>query len=340
MDKCLHIISSSEVGGAQSWVKEQVSLFPNTKFFLVTNRKGWLTDNTEFEGCLFSSKIKNGFSISLFFEICKFIKTHDIRLVVASSANAGVYARLVKLFSDIRVIYISHGWSCVYNGGRLRLIYTLIERALSLFTDKIICVSNNDYNVAIQHLKISPSKLKVIRNGVSHRILDSQDSNTGKKDNEFKLLFLGRLSPPKRPDLLIESVVNMSNVTLDIVGGGDLLDGKAIPQNVQILGNIDSFGQFDRYHALCLISDSEGLPMSCLEAGVSGVPMIVSNVGGCPEVINGNGLVVDNDIESIRCAILELMSSYDSFKRTAEKLSPMFDINSNRDDYYNIYLNK
>lgn len=50
----LHVITKSEVGGAQTWVRDQIKLFKDDfNHFIVTNEPGWLTDNTKVNDTLF-----------------------------------------------------------------------------------------------------------------------------------------------------------------------------------------------------------------------------------------------------------------------------------------------
>jgi glycosyltransferase involved in cell wall biosynthesis len=65
-----------------------------------------------------------------------------------------------------------------------------------------------------------------------------------------------------------------------------LAERLGIADRVTFLGNIDDMVPF--YHAIdlfCLPSLNEGLPLSPLEAQACGVPVIVSDVGGCKSIV-------------------------------------------------------
>lgn len=80
------------------------------------------------------------------------------------------------------------------------------------------------------------------------------------------------------------------------------------------LGEINNFNDYLNYDIFILSSDSEGLPMSALEAASAGLPIILSNVGGCNELIitennNSNGFTFNNtvqDLEKNKLATYEL----------------------------------
>ncbi|WP_028469040.1 glycosyltransferase [Neptunomonas japonica] len=66
----------------------------------------------------------------------------------------------------------------------------------------------------------------------------------------------------------------------------DLAEKLGIAERVTFLGNINDMVPF--YHAIdlfCLPSLNEGLPLSPLEAQACGVPVIVTNVGGCKNIV-------------------------------------------------------
>ena len=145
MKKILFIITKSENGGAQKWVKEQIEILENKfEIYLVTDEKGWLFQNVKMNGYMTDYRIRNRFSLCFFFKFIKFLKKNNIDLIIASSANAGVYSRLSKIFYKAKVIYVGHGWSSIYNGGNLKWLYTKIEKFLSYFTDSILCISKSD----------------------------------------------------------------------------------------------------------------------------------------------------------------------------------------------------
>ena len=336
MKNILFIITKSEVGGAQTWVKEQAQLFENDfNSFLITNKPGWLSQYN-FKSSLFLPEIERIFSIFCYIKIIVFIKNYNIDVIVASSANAGIYARLVKLFTGCRIIYVSHGWSCIYNGGKFKKFYILIERFLSFLTDRILCVSDYDYHAGLSIIKINKSKLLTIRNRIFPRMFNDEFNSTS---SQFRVLFLGRLAYPKRPDLLIEALSNIDNVTLDIVGDGpDLAYLKAKFPFVNFLGNIPNFNSFPRYDLFALISESEGLPMSALEAGSAGLPLLLSNVGGCGElIVNKNGELVANNHESIASSIKLIINNYDTYKTAALSVIYSFDIRNKKDCYIKLY---
>jgi len=334
MKNILFIITKSENGGAQKWTKEQIEI-SNTAFkcYLATDQNGWLVKTTNTEASFLNRLIHKRISIRYLLMLRKFIEENKIKLIVASSANAGIYARLIKLFNkQIKVIYVSHGWSSIYNGGKLTFLYTLIEKQLSKITDSILCVSKKDFINAKSRINIDIKKLHLITN----KIYPIAQNHKLAKNQIFKIVTVARLTKPKRIDLLIKAVENLK-VELHIVGDGELRSDleKMKSANVFFHGEIDDFQDFFRYDTFALISDSEGLPLSALEAMSCGLPLILSDVGGCNELIEKNGVIVENNIQDIDRAIMKCIENKDNFSINSREL---FDKKFNLQKYKSGYL--
>ena len=336
----LFIVTKSENGGAQRWVKEQIDIL-NESFntYIVTDEEGWLIQSAKMDGYLVDMKIRSLFSYSFLKKFAKYVKDNNIDLIVAGTANAGVYGRLVKVYEDKPVIYVSHGWSSIYNGGKMQFIYTRIERFLSIISESVLCISGSDYKRAKDDIGIDERKLKLIVN----KSMPIRKRDYSKKEGRLKIVNVARFKHPKRQDLLIEAVKDL-DVDLYLVGDGPSkseLEDKA-SKNVHFLGEINGFDSFYEYDLFALISDSEGLPLSGVEAMSAGIPLILSNVGGCPELIEGNGFLVDNNPEDIKEAIKKISKEpQDYSKKSVELFDAKFNLIKSKDtyiDYYSKYI--
>lgn len=337
MKKILFIITKSINGGAQKWTKEQIEICSSEfECYLATDKNGWLGQNVTVKGKFFNSSISKRFSISYFLSLVKFVQSNKIDLIVASSANAGIYSRLLKLINkNIKVIYVSHGWSSIYSGGGLQFLYTFIEKMLAKIGDTILCISKRDYQNAKEIIQIDEKKLEWITN----KIYPMKTKNIQKEESDIqKILTVARLDIPKRVDLLIEAIKNLQNTELHIVGDGKLkiqLE-KIYCDNVFFHGEIDGFDDFASYDLFALISDSEGLPLSALEAMSVGLPIVLSDVGGCYELIDKNGMLVINEADEIRKAIVNCLKNKEIMGQNSLSL---FNQEYNLENSKSIYLN-
>lgn len=336
------IITKAETGGAQRWTLDQIRLLQDDIHpFLITGEDQWLTQTlVALSPLILPDLLRRLPSPSGLMRLRRYLLDNNISVLVASSANAGVYARLVKLFIPrLRVIYVSHGWSSIYNGGKLASIYTLAERLLSTLTDLVINVSKADARKCSEKLNIPPGKTITLTNRTPKPT--RQPANLPPKP--VKLLFLGRLAHPKRPDLLIDAVscFSQEELTLTVVGSGPAqkeMQANA-PNNVFFAGEVQAFDQFHLYHALCLISESEGLPMSALEAKAYGLPLLLSDVGGCHELVGaGNGILCNNTPESVRHSIDQLIANIDDMQSAARASASDAWLEPTKSDYLSAYL--
>ena len=337
MKNILFMVTKSQNGGAQKWTKEQIEICSNDfKCLLATDEDGWLSKNVQVGKKFLTKLIYKRFSFAYLFQLYKFIKNNEIDLIIASSANAGIYSRLIKLLNKkIKVIYVSHGWSSIYNGGKLAFLYTFIEKQLSKIGDSVLCISKKDFENAQNIIGIKKSKIKWITN----KIYPIRKIKNLKKENEkIKLLTVARLEPPKRVDLLIEATKDLDDVELHVVGDGSQKDylESIKHKNVVFHGEVDGFNDFKDYDIFSLISDSEGLPLSALEAMSSGLPIILSDVGGCFELVEENGVLVQNNKDEIKNAIINTVAKKEYFSNKSVEL---FNNNYNLELNKNIYLN-
>ena len=67
MKTIIYVITKSEVGGAQTWVRDQTKLFKDDfKQIIITNNPGWLSEQSYANKTYFVKEIESKFSISAF----------------------------------------------------------------------------------------------------------------------------------------------------------------------------------------------------------------------------------------------------------------------------------
>ena len=104
--------------------------------------------------------------------------------------------------------------------------------------------------------------------------------------------FVGRVSPEKGIDVLIEAANSLPSVPFKVAGNFDRsLDlVRQAPSNIEFTGQLNPDALIEFYaQARMIIAPSnwyEGLPMAMIEAMLSGKPVICSNIGGLPEIVD------------------------------------------------------
>ena len=62
------------------------------------------------------------------------------------------------------------------------------------------------------------------------------------------------------------------------------------------------------------------MPLSVLEAMSAKLPVISTNVGGMPDIIKANGILVDdNDIDALYQAMKDILSDTEKYKQMREE---------------------
>lgn len=143
-------------------------------------------------------------------------------------------------------------------------------------------------------------------------------------EKDSYLLYLGRLVPEKRPELLIEAFRALdTNKRLVIAGGSS--DTSAYEKELRAAAQGDNRIVFTGFvtgeplaelysncYAYVLPSDVEGMPMSLLEAMAYGRCCVTSDIPECADVLAGNGVTFEKgNADSLRAALQGLLADGD-----------------------------
>lgn len=266
----------------------------------------------------YKRNIINIFSAMIF--IRKIIDEIQPDIIHVHSTWAGLFVRLPYLIKrkKCKIIYTAHGWSFIMDvSKKKKFLYAIIERILSIITDKIINISKFEEKEALNY-GLNKKKMVIIYNGVkdkNYNIRYSMDEG----NNKIKLLFVGRLDKTKGIDILLDiyDKYRFENLHLYIIGES-VLDNIKIKSddNITYLGWIDN-KDIDKYYQMCDIvvmpSRWDGFGLVAVEAMRNSKPIIVSNRGALPELVkNGiNGYIFKLDEEnSLRNILLNLDKNF------------------------------
>lgn len=259
------------------------------------------------------------------FEVKTVLKKLNPDLIAIHSSKAGIIGRLAGKMLRIPTVFTAHSWSFsgVTNKMKKNLFIT-IEKLIGPLSSGIITVSQFDYDAAKAHKIAFHVNMKMIHNGIH----DIEKSVPKTSSDNVKMVMVARFAYPKDHLLLLKALKDIphENWQLTLIGDGPLLtETKAYASTCEFANNIifagecaNVFNYLAEADIFLLITRSEGLPISIIEAMRANLPIIASNVGGVKELIDHqiSGLLVPRDnVNNLRTAILSLLSDEKLRKR-------------------------
>ena len=260
--------------------------------------------------------------ISLVSEIRDF-KPHVIHTHTAKAGFLGRIASIISLQSSIRV-HTFHGHLLNgYFGPFKRTLVVIAENFLALFTHQLLAVGDKVRQDLLNAGIGSKNKFGLMPPGLGIGSLSPKEDSQkvlGLPSERLQCAFIGRVTQIKRPDRFLDVVseIKKRGVDLDffIAGDGELLDmcRERIKQEdlpVTILGwQSDIERVLSSADMVVLTSDNEGTPLSLIQAGMAGLPVVTTNVGSVPEVVleGLTGIVTGLDVQELAVALEKLVN--------------------------------
>ncbi|MBI03132.1 MAG: glycosyltransferase family 1 protein [Acidimicrobiaceae bacterium] len=259
-----------------------------------------------------------------FIAIRRAIRDFQPDIVHTHTAKAGLLGRLAAATSRVPVrVHTYHGH--LLHGYFSRFVsrtLVVVERLLARGTTALVAVGERVRDDLVAAGIGNYDQYTVIPPGVARATTSDRESaraRLGLPSDVPVVLFVGRLTAIKRPDRLIDAMSlvldHRPDVVLGLVGEGDLLEktrlrAEPLGSAVRLLGWQPDIG--DLYMAsdcVVLTSDSEGMPVTLIEAAMAGVPAVTTDVGSAGEVVldGVTGLVVAPEAAAVADGLLRLL---------------------------------
>lgn len=261
-------------------------------------------------------------NIKAYGQLKRVIESGNYDIVHCHTPNAAVITRLVcrkfRQQKGLKVFYTAHGFHFYKGAPKLNwMIYYPVETLCSHFTDKLITINKEDFELAKS--KFNAKEVHYVPGvGVDlSRFENVQVDRAAKRreigvpEDAFLLLSVGELNENKNHQIIIKALAKLNNPTIHyaIAGEGD--------KREYLLGLAKELGVYEQVYLLGYrkdvpelyqISDSytlpslrEGLNVSVMEAMASGLPCIVSRIRGNVDLVQKEGGEIFSPNESDDC---------------------------------------
>jgi glycosyltransferase involved in cell wall biosynthesis len=240
-------------------------------------------------------------------------------IVVAHGSTTLPACAIALLGTGVPFVYVNIGDPLYWASSRSRRfrVRRLLARA-----SHVASISRGSAATLVRCFDVATDRVTTIPNGRSaadfpYAGAAARTAARGALDipaDQLTVLFLGALSPEKRVDVAIDAVARVTDAHLLVVGAGPIRSeleqhaAVAAPGRVRFLGPSDQPAQaLAAADVLVLPSDSEGLPGVLIEAGLTGVPAVATDVGWVSDVVidGETGFVVPSGRDDLVATAIE-----------------------------------
>jgi len=321
-----------EMGGKEKLLYEFIARADRDRFRIAVcclRPGGYFKDKLVAMGVPFyDGLLHHRFDAMAFRELESVIRKEKAEIVETfAHPNTVIFSSLARLRSLVERVVVSY--HAVGTDARGNVVKPYL-RPLLRKLDGHIAVAEVQKRRLVDVDGLREDSVRVIYNGVDTAIFrpaapderDSQRRALAIPSDAVVLMAVGSLKAIKGVDVLLDAfapiVKSEPRARLVIVGDGpDRAALEARARELNIAGQVTFLGLRDDVHALLRIADAlvlasrtEALPTVILEAMASGLPVVASNVGGVPEMVepDRSGLLVAPEnaaalSDALRCVV-------------------------------------
>ncbi|MCL5960304.1 MAG: glycosyltransferase family 4 protein [Chloroflexi bacterium] len=268
-------------------------------------------------------------------KLLRLLRKDPVDILHVHGHEAGIWGRVVGRLAGVRAnIYTPH---TLHSGVLGERTYLRMEGAMARSTDFWVSVNNSDC-ATLTNCGIPAAKISVVPNGidagaVANRARGASRDALGIREDEPLVVQVGRISTQKGPGYFMRAAAKAlernQSIRFLLVGDGPLraemellAKSLGVARNVLFLGWRDDVVQvMSCADVVALSSLWEGLPYVLLEAMALGKPVVATDVGGNPEIVENErtGFIVPpRDEMSLAQGVLRLTEDPTAARRMGE----------------------
>lgn len=296
-------------------------------------------------------------NIETYQKLKEIIDKNQYQIIHCHTPVGGVLTRVAARKArkhGTKVIYTAHGFH-FYKGSPIKnwIIYYPIEKVCARWTDCLITITEEDFELAKK--KIKAKEVKHI-NGVGmnterfEKEITESEKNRKKEElgiskNDIVFSYVAELNKNKNQIFLINVIKELKkevpNIKLLLIGDGPLLqEYKDIIRNNNLEDTVKILGKRSDINDILSITDiylassiREGLPVNVMEAMYKGIPIIATDNRGHRELVKDqeNGFIIKTKGE-MQQKIKEILKD----RELREKLTKNGKENAKQYEFYSV----
>jgi len=263
-------------------------------------------------------RAKGKWDLSVAWRLYRLLRHEHPAILHTWMFHANVLGRILGRLAGVPIIISSERTM----GQESRWRYWL-NRLTDPLTDRVVCVSQQVADFAVQEVGIPQHKIVVIPNGINLREFDrlpAKQQARAALELPYDRALIGtvaRLDPVKRLDVLLQAMASVKSVGAVIIGDGpERARLEALRKQLGLVERVRFVGQQSNVpewlaamDLFVLSSDWEGMSNALLEAMAASLPVVATAVGGTSGVVDGvTGLLVPpRDPDALAKAIIALL---------------------------------
>lgn len=352
--KILHIITSLQLGGAETLVANLLKLFHDegheVGVVVFNGKQTELMERLEREcpSCKVYRLGNSYYNPWYIFKLVRIMKNYDI--VHTHNSSPQLYAAIANIFCKKKLVTTEHSTNNRKReqGGILRLIDKWMYRQY----DKIICISKIAEEKLCSYLENNTyNNICTINNGVDVKAFQQAKPIDGLNSDKFTIVMVAGFREAKDQDTVIRamSLLPKNEYELWLVGDGvrreileKLVKGLHIEDSVKFLGfRSDVPNILKSVDVVVMSSHWEGLSLSNIEGMSVGKPVIASDVDGLHEITKDAGLLFPKgEAHTLADIIQQLFHDPVFYKQIADQCyarAQQYDIRKTVNQYLQVY---
>lgn len=346
-----HLSMHLKTGGLERLLVEFARLADTSRYdlqFATLGDLGQPAEDIQQHGCKVTTVNKNNVRrFRQLKELAALFRREQIDVVHTHNTYAHFYGTIAARMAMVPIVVNSqHGRGCGPN-WKARWQF----RLANLVTDRVLGVSEDAAKLCRQQDFISKRKIEVLWNGIDLERFEYLGPNAN-----GPMIAVARLSPEKDFGTLLEAVAivktKMPDVRLQIVGDGverqrleSHCNDLGLQSNVEFLGERSDIPNLLKDAGFFVSSSTtEGISLTILEAMAVGLPVVTTNVGGNPEIVEPGKtgtLVEPRNPQQLADAILEMYADREGWPAIGElarqRVEQHFNIRRMVHDYQALY---